>query len=65
MQTPADMNCDGTLSGLDVEAFVQALLDPHTYLTHYPTCDINNGDANGDGVVDLLDVPGFVSALLM
>jgi hypothetical protein len=65
MQTPADMNCDGALNGQDVEAFVQSLLEPHIYPTHYPTCDINNGDTNSDGVVDLLDVPGFVSALLM
>jgi hypothetical protein len=65
MQTPADMNCDGALNGPDVEAFVRALLEPHTYPTQYPTCDINNGDTNNDGVVDLLDVPGFVSALLM
>lgn len=64
MQTPADMNCDGVLDGRDVEGLVRALLEPHTYTTQYPTCDINNGDTNSDGVVDLLDVPDFVSALL-
>lgn len=59
-----DMNCDGVLDGLDIAAFVQAVLDPAGYFAAFPICDINLGDMNADGFVDVGDVSFFAAALL-
>lgn len=59
-----DMNCDGTVDGLDIDPLLKALFDPNGFKDAYPGCDIDHGDMNGDGVVDLLDWNPFVEKLL-
>lgn len=51
----ADMNCDGSIDGDDVQAFVD-----HLVARRY-TCA---ADVNRDGHLDAADVAGFVNALL-
>ena len=51
-----DVNCDGKVDLLDVQPFVNALLN-----SQY----VDKADINSDGVVDLLDVDGFVDLLLL
>ncbi|TWT45353.1 Serine protease AprX [Phycisphaerae bacterium RAS1] len=58
-----DMNCDGQVNILDINAFTLAISDPAAYALQYPGCNIDNGDINGDGNVDILDINGFVSLL--
>jgi len=59
-----DVNCDGTLDSLDVEAFVLALVDPAAHTAAYPGCDPMLGDANGDEVLDMLDIVPFAELLM-
>lgn len=59
-----DMNCDGQIDAFDIEPFILALIDPNTYMTMFPTCDVQLADLNGDGAVDAFDVEPFVSALV-
>jgi hypothetical protein len=59
-----DMNCDGQFDACDVQAFVQAVVDPGEYAAQYPGCDVLLADVNGDGAVDLLDVAPFVDLLM-
>ena len=56
----ADTNCDGSINGLDIDAFVLALTDPSGYSTQYPSCDRMLADCNGDASVNGLDVDAFV-----
>jgi len=58
-----DLNCDTILNGLDVQAFVFAVIDPGTYFANYPGCNINTGDTNSDSLVDVNDIPSFVNLL--
>lgn len=58
-----DLNCDGTANVLDINPFVEALLDPVAYYQHYPYCDIYNADANHDGSLNVLDINPFVVLL--
>jgi hypothetical protein len=60
----ADVNCDGAVDTGDIDAFVQALVDPAGYAAAYPGCNILNADANGDGVVDTADIDLFVAAII-
>ncbi len=60
---PGDLNCDGVVDFLDINAFVLAISDPVGYATAYPGCNIMNGDCNGDGVVDFNDINDFVALL--
>lgn len=60
----ADPNCDGKVNGLDIQAFVLALLNPAAYNAQFPTCDICHSDMNADDLVSLSDIPLFVTALL-
>ncbi|TWT45184.1 FG-GAP repeat protein [Phycisphaerae bacterium RAS1] len=60
---PGDMNCDGQLNVLDINAFVLALSDPGGYSGQYPECELLNGDLDGNGGVDVLDINPFVAAL--
>ncbi len=60
---PGDMNCDGVVDFLDINAFVLAISDPGAYQAAYPGCDIMNGDCNGDGLVDFGDINSFVDQL--
>ncbi len=56
-----DMNCDGATNGLDIQPFVQALLDPAAYAIDHPTCNAARGDINGDDDVTVADVALFVN----
>ncbi len=57
--TPGDMNGDGKLDGLDIQAFTTAVLANSTDAT-----DVYIADFDGNNVVDESDVPGFVDALV-
>ncbi|TWT40986.1 hypothetical protein RAS1_36770 [Phycisphaerae bacterium RAS1] len=58
-----DMNCDGAVNILDINAFVQALADPAGYALTYPDCSIELADINKDGDVNVLDINFFVALL--
>lgn len=58
-----DMNCDGFVNLLDVDPFVQALLDPAGYAATYPYCTVQRGDLNADAETDSDDVQGFIGVL--
>ena len=63
-QTRGDTNGDGTINALDIDPFVQALINPPQYNIDYAplrwecTCDINC-----DGVMNALDIDPFVQCL--
>ncbi len=59
-----DMNCDGKLNGLDIKAFVLAILDPSCYEAQYTECKRFFADCNLDGSFDHADVASFVDLLL-
>lgn len=61
--TPADCNCDGVADFADVQAFVQALLNPAGYAVSFPACNPLNADVNQDSVIDGGDLPFFVEVL--
>lgn len=61
---PADMDCDGSVDGRDIDDFVSALLDEEAYRSANPTCNIYHADMNNNGSVGLEDVAAFVSAVL-
>ncbi|HPF40614.1 MAG TPA: hypothetical protein P5081_16070 [Phycisphaerae bacterium] len=61
---PADMDCDGSVDGRDIDDFVSALLDEEAYRSTNPTCNLYHGDMNHNGVVGLDDVAAFVAAVL-
>ncbi len=58
-----DLNCDGTVSFADINAFVLAVTDLPTWQATYPGCPVANGDINGDGSVDFGDINPFVTLL--
>ncbi|TWT45357.1 hypothetical protein RAS1_17800 [Phycisphaerae bacterium RAS1] len=58
-----DLNCDGSVDILDINAFVLALSDPAAYGSAYPACDRDLADMNGDGSVDILDINPFVACV--
>ncbi|HVP12162.1 MAG TPA: hypothetical protein VMV94_13375 [Phycisphaerae bacterium] len=63
--TPAgDMNCDGFLDGLDIEAFCLALMDRAAYEAEYTTCRWYNADCNCDGAVGVADIQAFTARVL-
>lgn len=53
---PCDANCDGSIDGLDIGAFVSVLKGG-------PRCDGCVGDVNADGSVNAFDIAGFVECL--
>lgn len=59
-----DMNCDGELNGLDVEAFLLAVVDPSAYSAQYAGCDRLQGDFNADGNLDASDLSSFTWVLV-
>nr|QDY92650.1 hypothetical protein fos2004AM_00019 [uncultured Planctomycetota bacterium] len=58
-----DMNCDGTLSFLDIDPFVLALDSKENYEAEYPECNYYNADCNEDGTVSFLDIDPFIDLL--
>lgn len=62
--TPGDVNCDGDINGLDVQAFATAIVDPAGYATAYPGCNILNADTNSDSSATVADVATFVALLV-
>lgn len=61
---PGDMNCDGRVDQLDVDAFVLALLDPAAYTAAYPYCSLSRGDFDSNMLVDGADTQPFIGVLL-
>ncbi|MBL8878994.1 MAG: hypothetical protein JNG88_07725 [Phycisphaerales bacterium] len=59
-----DLDCDGTVNNLDIDAFVQALVDPADYAVDHPGCDIERADVNVDCSVDNFDIDPFVGLLI-
>lgn len=59
-----DINCDGSVDGLDVSAFVLALTDPGGFNDAYPDCGIIGADLSGDCQVNGEDIQVFVDQLL-
>ncbi|HVP09819.1 MAG TPA: dockerin type I repeat-containing protein [Phycisphaerae bacterium] len=59
-----DLNCDGVVNVADVSPFVKALINPATYQSEYPACDILHADMNGDGTVNGKDVQSFINELV-
>ena len=63
-----DLNCDGSMNGLDIDPFVVALTstpaDYPEYYAQYPDCDANLADCNADGSINGLDIDGFVDLLV-
>ncbi len=58
-----DLNCDGSASLSDVNAFVLAVTAPDSYRSFYPICPISNGDFTGDGVVNVNDINRFIARI--
>jgi hypothetical protein len=58
-----DLNCDGQLDGRDVAAFVEAVLDPASYESQHPDCNILDADINADGEVSAADAIPFAQLL--
>lgn len=63
MEQLGDMNCDGVVDYMDINAFLEALYGEAHFATLYPGCPWLNGDYTGDGVVDYFDINGFVDGL--
>lgn len=62
--TAGDVNCDGSMDGMDVAPFVMALINPAAFADALPDCSLLNADLSGDCMVDGNDVQPFVNALL-
>lgn len=60
---PGDLNCDTTVNGLDVSAFVLALIDPSGYEAAYP-CGAGSSDLDCGEETDTDDIPLFVDCVL-
>ncbi|MEM9346362.1 MAG: PEP-CTERM sorting domain-containing protein [Planctomycetota bacterium] len=59
-----DLDGNGVLDNLDIQPFVQALINRPGYDENHPTLDADRlGDFDGGGTLDNLDIFGFVSAL--
>ena len=61
---PGDVNGDGSVDLLDVDAYVVALLDPAGFASQYPFGCIENADVNNSGAADGVDNQLFVDLLL-
>ena len=62
-----DMNCDGAVNALDIDAFVLVLTGTPPnypeYYAEYEDCDHMLADSNTDGSINSLDVDPFVTLL--
>ncbi len=54
---PCDVNCDGSVNGIDIQAFVEALNGSPS------GCSPCGADANADGSVNAFDIAPFVECL--
>lgn len=59
-----DMDCNGVIDLLDVQAFVLARINPSAYGIQYPGCQILNGDANADLQVNGRDIGPFTQLVI-
>ena len=63
-QTRGDCDGSGTINGLDIDKFVDALVNPPLYNANYaPLRWECTADINCDGAMDGLDIDGFVQCL--
>lgn len=58
-----DMDCNNSVNTLDLDDFVQALLNPALYNASHTLCSITLADMNGDGLIDALDIQPFVTCV--
>lgn len=59
-----DANGDGELNNNDIDAFIQALVQPAEYAVAFPAIDVNSVlDMNGDGIFNNNDLDAWISAL--
>jgi hypothetical protein len=58
-----DLNCDGSINGYDIDAFVLALTSPDEYAVEFAGCDYMLADINCDGAVNGYDIDPFVLCL--
>jgi hypothetical protein len=58
LQDPCDINCDGAINAIDIEPFVDLLLQGTS------GCAPCVGDINRDGAVNSLDIDGFIECLI-
>jgi hypothetical protein len=56
-----DMNCDGSVTFADIDAFVEALAGETTW-AHAP-CPWLNADCNADASATFADIDGFVARI--
>ena len=67
--TFGDLNCDGTIDGFDIDAFVKALAGINeqppfaSYAAAHPACDPWLADCNGDGTLNAFDIDPFIALL--
>lgn len=61
---PGDLNCDGYIDNMDIDAFLLALVDPTGYEARFPECNVALADLDGDGNVTYFDTPLFLNLLL-
>ncbi len=59
-----DCNCDGVINGKDIQAWVDAFLNPTAYATRNPTCSRCTADLDGDGSVTAADRPILINCAL-
>jgi len=59
----SDVNCDHAANGLDLQAFVNALLGS-PYSTSCSPCNKLLADSNNDGVLNHADIAGFIANIL-
>lgn len=61
-----DLNCDGQIDFVDINAFVLYLSNQAAWLTTYPDCPPENGDIDGNGTYPAFtDINPFVTLLTM
>lgn len=59
-----DINGDGVVNGLDLQAFIDALVDPFTFFLKHPNGQLGNADMNGDGEITWVDARLLLYAIL-
>jgi hypothetical protein len=70
LRCPGDLNCDGRVSGEDIQLFIAALDDDGTRWRQQQSrtraaraCPFSNADLDGDGVCNFQDIEPFVQRL--